>query len=251
MKQTDPVAPLIEVFSAIQGEGIYAGRRQVFVRFAGCNLACAYCDTPESRQTPPHAQVETAPGSRIFEPVKNPLAPSGLAAIISRLDADRFHDSIALTGGEPLLAVDFIARLIPLCEGRRFYLETNGTLPRELQRVVHLVQTVAMDIKLPSAAGQPHDPALARDFLAVARKRDTFVKVVVTDQTTSREVADAAQIVASVGRRIPFVIQPVTPVSSAMRSPSPGQVLDLQGAALALLDDVRVIPQIHKLIGQK
>ncbi|MEM4195978.1 MAG: 7-carboxy-7-deazaguanine synthase QueE, partial [Methanothermobacter sp.] len=42
-------APIMEVFSSIQGEGLLLGKRQIFIRFAGCNLNCSYCDTPESR----------------------------------------------------------------------------------------------------------------------------------------------------------------------------------------------------------
>ncbi|MBI2447469.1 MAG: 7-carboxy-7-deazaguanine synthase QueE, partial [Candidatus Omnitrophica bacterium] len=38
-----------EIFSSIQGEGLYLGKRQIFVRFYGCNMRCAYCDTMPSR----------------------------------------------------------------------------------------------------------------------------------------------------------------------------------------------------------
>ena len=42
-------APIIEIFSSIQGEGLLIGERQIFVRFAGCNLDCTYCDTKNSQ----------------------------------------------------------------------------------------------------------------------------------------------------------------------------------------------------------
>ena len=244
-------ADIVEVFSGIQGEGIYVGRRQLFVRFAGCNRACEYCDTPESRRSVPFASVETKPGGRTFRKRKNPLTAEAMAWIVAALDADRLHDSINLTGGEPLLSVDFITALAPLCEGREFYLETNGTLPRELHKVVHLVRTIALDIKLASATGEPTDLDAARQCLELARGRDVFVKVIVSHKTSADEIAGAARVVASVRREIPFVIQPVTSKSVKCKTPAPARVLELQAAALAHLADVRVIPQVHKLMRQK
>lgn len=242
-------ANIFEVFSGIQGEGIAVGRRQVFVRFAGCNLSCSYCDTPGARGPVPFARVERAGGGRDFEQVENPFSAPDLAEIIRRLDPDRRHDSISLTGGEPLLAADFIAELAPLCGPRRLYLETNGTLPRELEKVIGLVDTIAMDIKLRSGGGAA-DPKTSGEFLSIAAERDVFVKLVVSGETGPGEVAEAARVVAGVGKQIPFVIQPVTPTSPEITPPSPTRLLELQMSALGVLDDVRVIPQLHKLMGQ-
>jgi len=243
-------ANIFEVFSGVQGEGIHVGRRQLFVRFSGCNLACLYCDSPQARQPVPFAQIEQEPGGRTFKQMENPFDPSTIADWIAHLDADGRHHSVSLTGGEPLLAADFIAELGPLCGGRKLYLETNGTLPRELEKVIDVVHTVAMDIKLASSAGHATDLSVSREFLAVAARREVFVKVVVSDRTQADAVVDAALVAASVSRDIPLVIQAVTP-TGGVAPPKPLEILALQMSALQILDDVRIIPQTHKLTGQK
>ena len=44
-------AHLVEVFSSFQGEGLYVGQRQLFIRFAGCNLRCRFCDTEAAQES--------------------------------------------------------------------------------------------------------------------------------------------------------------------------------------------------------
>ncbi|HEX7627465.1 MAG TPA: 7-carboxy-7-deazaguanine synthase QueE, partial [Candidatus Methanoperedens sp.] len=62
-----------EIFNSIQGEGPYAGMRQVFVRFEKCQLHCAYCDTPRTREISGSCRIETKPGSGKFNSVQTPL----------------------------------------------------------------------------------------------------------------------------------------------------------------------------------
>ena len=70
MRETGNVS---EIFVSFQGEGLHAGRRQLFVRFAGCPLRCRYCDTPESLVPVPECRVLGPDGT---ERHPNPLAPA-------------------------------------------------------------------------------------------------------------------------------------------------------------------------------
>jgi 7-carboxy-7-deazaguanine synthase len=237
---------VVEVFSSIQGEGQCVGYRQVFVRLGGCNLTCTFCDTPLSRQFVKVGQVEIHPGKRDFKTIENPISANELASYINNLLVLPHH-SISFTGGEPLCQVEAIKVLAPLITGRIF-LETNGTLSAELSTVLPYVDIISMDIKLPSICGltlwQEHEK-----FLRLANTRTVFVKIVVTDKTSNDEFQQAIHIIAAVNPQIPLIIQPVTPINDC-KGATPEMVLMWQEQALALLTDVRVIPQTHKFMGQ-
>jgi len=238
-------APVVEVFASVQGEGIYVGCRQVFVRFAGCNLACAYCDTAYAREEPGFCRVEDGPGSGRWRHLANPLTPEELAQALAGFPLHLYH-SVSLTGGEPLLYPAFLRRLLPRLKGTRagIYLETNGTLPAALEAVLDLVDVVAMDVKLPSVTGLRACWDLHRRFLELAARRTVFVKAVVGPATTVSEVLGAAALVRDVAPDVPLVLQPVGPGGT-----HPAHLLELQAAALGLLGDVRIIPQTHRLMG--
>ncbi len=241
------VAPVIlrEIFSSIQGEGPYVGCRHLFVRFVGCNLACAYCDTP--REVPMKCRVEMKPGTGNFVTIPNPLTPEEVGVLISGLNVARHH-AVSLTGGEPLLNPDFIRELIPLLHGahRGIYLETNGTLVEELEAVVDLVDVISMDIKLPTATGMEALWEVHRRFLQIARTKEVILKAVVAAETPPEEVLAAAELARTAGSVL--ILQPVTG-RAPEESPAPAELLKLQARALEITGDVRVIPQVHRLCG--
>ncbi|MEW6446772.1 MAG: 7-carboxy-7-deazaguanine synthase QueE [Bacillota bacterium] len=241
------VAPVLlrEIFSSVQGEGPYVGCRHLFIRFAGCNLSCRYCDTPRDR--PPSCRVEVRPGSGKFMAVPNPLTPEELGVLIAGMDLGKHH-AVSLTGGEPLLYPGFLKELIPLLEGTRrgIYLETNGTLPGALEALLHLVDLIAMDVKLPSATGMQPLWEEHRRFLEVARNKEVFLKAVVVKGTPLDEVVTAAEMAATAGATL--VLQPVT-AGEPERRPAPAELLRLQLQALEVARDVRVIPQVHRFCG--
>lgn len=242
---------LTEIFSSIQGEGPYVGLRQVFLRFAGCNLQCAYCDT--THKAGPDFRVELLPASGVFDFYANPVTPVDVAEIIAGYNL-KFHHSLSLTGGEPLLHADFIRELRQVLkhEGLLFYLETNGTLPERLADVIDCLDFISMDVKLPSATkGVGHWDA-HREFLKTAAQKEVYVKIVVTGETTDEEIILTSRLIRDVSSQIPLVLQPVDPKSVLPEhAVTVQQLFGFQEKSLMHIDDVRVIPQTHKVLGQR
>jgi organic radical activating enzyme len=246
-----------EVFSGIQGEGLGVGERQIFVRLVGCNLRCAYCDTAWARERTLRYRVEKTPGERDFEEHANPLEAAHAAALALRLNAPPgLHGSASFTGGEPLLQPDFVREMAQHVRAGdlQVYLETNGTLAEDLTIMLDAVDVIAMDVKLPSAAAfecwQQHEAFLdaARPF--VARGALLFVKAVFVESTTDQEIERVCRLLAAVSAQIPLVLQPASQVARGPAPPSPKRALELQAIAKRRLTTVRVIPQLHKVMGQ-
>jgi len=242
---------LEEVFASLQGEGPWAGQRQIFVRFRGCDLRCRYCDTPEAvkstgeeRELP--CRVQVSPVSLGREEVPNPVIPAELTRLCDRIAiAGPGRPVVSLTGGEPLLQAAFLHEWLPETRQRYgIYLETSGVHHAAMGPLAPLIDVVSMDIKLPSATGQgPRWDDHAR-FIAAASGCRLFVKVVVTRDTTPEDLREAALLVAKHDRSVPFIIQPASgPLASDGAS-----LLLRQSELLRFLEDVRVIPQVHKIL---
>ena len=240
--------PLIEVFSSVQGEGMLAGYRQIFVRLPGCNLDCAYCDT--IIEASPVCRVETSPGSGQFEEIAQPVALKTVLEIVHRwcTQLPNAHHSISITGGEPLLHDEVLAHWLPeLNILLPIHLETNGTLPVAVSRLIEHLDFISMDIKLPTAAATPALWDEHRRFLEAAHERDVSVKVIVGELTVDQELVAACKLVSDVDDEIPFIIQPVTDRDGRV-SVSPQRLLRLQALASRQLSDVRVLPQMHRFL---
>jgi 7-carboxy-7-deazaguanine synthase len=237
-----------EVFRSIQGEGPHVGSLQIFVRFSGCSLRCVYCDTTHARERAPHCALKGMAPART---IPNPVDAGELAAYVRSLaEVSPGIHSLSVTGGEPLEQGDFLKVFcteIREC-GLPVYLETNGLFEEAARSVSPLVDIVSLDIKLPSLCGGRDLFAIYRRILPIFRERELFCKVVVAGGYDPAEFDEAVALVAAFDRRIPFIIQPATPTASS-GGVGGESLLACCFKAAAYLDDVRVIPQCHRLLG--
>lgn len=126
--KTDVILQLAEIFVSIQGESSHAGLACVFIRLAGCNLRCSFCD---SRYT--------------YEEPGNPYPLPYLLAFVD----SHPHAIVELTGGEPLLQEGVYELMYELLlRDRTVLLETNGSM--SLARVPPGIIKI-MDLKCPGS----------------------------------------------------------------------------------------------------
>ncbi len=214
-----------EIFYSLQGEGIYQGINQVFVRFYGCNLTCSFCDT------------------KLFS--YKEYSPEELVKEIERVTRPYKH--ICFTGGEPLLHSGFIEETGRSLKekSRRIFLETNGTLPDEFERVKDVVDIVSMDFKLPSSTGLRSFWKEHQTFLEKAAEKDVYVKAVVTCGTKEEDIIKTIGIITGLDKNIPLVFQPEFSCGDKVLE----KANYFRNMALRSLSRAEVIPQLHKYIG--
>ena len=240
---------LSEVFVSYQGEGAYVGRRHLFIRLAGCNLRCSYCDTPYALDAPEKFRLYER--GEVVQERPNPVSCEELLSDLLPLARRAAPiDAVALTGGEPLLQAEFLANLLSDERlPRPRLLETNGTLPGPLGVLLPWLDVVSMDMKLPSNTGEPHFWATHARFLRTAGEK-AYVKVLVNEATDPGDVARAADLVRVTRPASAFFLQPATGGDGriALESAALDSFFD---AAKQCLDDVRVLPQMHRLFGKQ
>ena len=200
-----------ELFHSVQGESSFAGRPCVFVRLAGCNLRCAYCDTP-------HAYAD------------------GVELTVDEvLDRVRGYGCglVEITGGEPLFQPSTPELASRLCDaGYRVLVETNGSLDiaaldARCARVV--------DIKCPSSREAARFEPINLDRLTATDE----VKLVIADEA---DYLFAVERLAAVRKRVPGITVLFAPVFGVL---APKTLVEWM-----LRDrlDARLNLQLHKYI---
>jgi len=150
---------IAEIYGSVEGEGKYTGIPAMFVRVAGCNLACQYCDTADIRDK----DVGTA---------------MSVNDIIAFLKAFKYN-TIVLTGGEPTLYYKEITEMVEiLSKDHTIILHTNGSVCN-LDNIVNQCN-VSLDVKLLNSGHLTTKNEFVVSNLKLLTEKDE-VKFVITD----------------------------------------------------------------------
>ena len=216
---------LIEIYKSVQGESSFAGRPCIFVRLAGCNLRCAWCDS-EYTFTGGYKATEDEIVGEIEK-----LSPVKL---------------IEFTGGEPLLQerelVPLMERL--LGEGYELMIETSGERPVEnVPKAVHKI----LDVKCP---GSGEAGRFRMTNLASLTERDE-VKFVITNRDDYEYARDFIRNNALERRVGGILLSPAFSKTPSAERTTANCLLDPQELVNWMLADglnARLSLQIHKYI---
>ncbi len=212
-----------EVFESIQGEGPYVGVNQLFIRFTNCNLNCKYCDTN----------------------FKSDLKEYTTETLLKEINNYKNIHSISLTGGEPLLESEFLKNFLPKCN-QKIYLETNGTLYKNLEAIINNIDIISMDIKLPSTTNMKDMFNIHEEFIKIAieNKKEIFAKVVFDEKITEEEIIKTTQLAQKYN--IEIILQPK--MDGDFLNISTEFINKTFYRFIEKYDKVRLIPQVHKFI---
>lgn len=209
--KTEEKVTVNEIFFSIEGEGIRAGLPTVFVRFAGCNLRCRWCDTQ-------YAQNPDAGVSLTYEELYKKIEAHGCKRI-------------TFTGGEPLLNKDFIKWFRKRCKDMEINIETNGAV--DISDILDYADIITMDYKCYSSGMR--DQMLVEN-LKLLRPQDVL-KFVVANYTDLNQMK--------------FILDQYKPKCQIFVSPVFGQMDLQELAEFILKNreyNLRMQVQLHKII---
>ncbi len=231
---------LFEIFTSVEGEGILYGTKTLFVRLAGCPFSCFYCDTPESLPLNSGNEYSIEQACQLID---------------ENLKEKTYK--VNFTGGDPLVQYEAVAKLAKFVQSRNIptYLESSCFDSKKFDHVLPYIDFVKIEFKTKDSefVDAQHYPNLIKNALeclesSVKSKKKTYIKIVVSSKTEDSSIKELlGQIFDIISKDdiSGFIIQPTHGISE----PSLEQLLKLYDMVVPYYKEVRVVPQLHKIIG--
>lgn len=236
-------ARVSEIFTSIEGEGIFVGKKTLFIRFSGCHLKCRWCDTKYA------LPLDSGTDYQIDE-IKD--------LIIKELQP--FTYKVNFTGGEPLLQTEAVIELADFVKKQtnvKTYLESSCFDSELFSKVLPYIDICKIEFKTDDSKvveDEEYDNLILNEIkcleLAVESNKATYIKIVVTNSTNLESFKN---LVYNISEKIKpsdilgLIIQP----SFGIDQPTVNKLLDTYDIVQPMFPEVRIIPQLHKEIGAK
>lgn len=236
-------ARISEIFTSIEGEGIFVGKKTLFVRFSGCHLKCKWCDTK-------YALPLDSGTEYLIDEIED---------LILR-ELQPFTYKVNFTGGEPLLQTDALIELAGFIKKQtnlKTYIESSCFDSELFSKVLPYIDICKIEFKTVDSKvvdNKDYDNLLLNEIkcleLAVESNKTTYIKIVVTNST---HLDSFKNLVYNISKKIKpsdilsFIIQP----SHGVDQPSVSKLLNIYDIVQPIFPEVRIIPQLHKEIGAR
>lgn len=236
-------ARVSEIFTSIEGEGIFVGKKTLFIRLSGCHLKCRWCDTKYA------LPLDSGTDYQIDE-IKD--------LIIKELRP--FTYKVNFTGGEPLLQTEAVIELADFIKKQtnlKTYIESSCFDSELFSKILPYIDICKVEFKTDDSKvveNEEYDNLLLNEIrcleLAVESNKATYIKIVVTNSTNLESFKN---LVYNISKKIKpsdilgFIIQP----SFGIDQPTVNMLLDTYDVVQPMFPEVRIIPQLHKEIGAR
>ena len=236
-------ARVSEIFTSIEGEGIFVGKKTLFIRFSGCHLKCRWCDTKYALPLDSGTEYQI---DEIEDLIIRELQP--------------FTYKVNFTGGEPLLQTDAVIKLADFIKKQtnlKTYIESSCFDSELFSKVLPYIDICKIEFKTDDSKvveNEVYDGLLLNEIkcleLAVESNKTTYIKIVVTNSTNLESFKN---LVYNISKKIRpsdivgFIIQP----SHGVDQPTVNKLLDTYDIVQPMFPEVRIISQLHKEIGAR
>jgi organic radical activating enzyme len=236
-------ARVSEIFTSIEGEGIFVGKKTLFIRFSGCHLKCRWCDTKYALPLDSGTEYQI---DEIEDLIIRELQP--------------FTYKVNFTGGEPLLQTDAVIKLADFIKKQtnlKTYIESSCFDSELFSKVLPYIDICKIEFKTDDSKvveNEVYDSLLLNEIkcleLAVESNKTTYIKIVVTNSTNLESFKN---LVYNISKKIKpsdilgFIIQP----SHGVDQPTVNKLLDAYDIVQPMFPEVRIISQLHKEIGAR
>lgn len=238
MKPSKTRGKISEVFASIQGEGLHVGTMQLFVRLAAVT---------EGQPEEPTFVIKTLPGSRNHF-ARNPVTPLRFFQLLSEtFELDRFF-TVSFIGEEPLQQVDFLCELLQILKKNRIetFIQTAGVPLHGFEKLNSLVNRWCIDLKCFQEKTCSRYQKNMEKIISVTSPETTYFRLAIDaddDPTKLIAMLETLQI-----DDYTLVLQPCAIFPAHISDWDTGNIIDWIQLFRPFFQQVRWIPQVHKLL---